>query len=135
MDAECVPNGENRRRRLVVLVVEDEVLVRAAAAEQLRGIGYAVIEAADASQALQVLQSRIRVDLVFTDVTMPGLLDGADLARVVLIEYPATKVVLTSGKRRDESDLERVPILYKPYAFTELERVIAQLIGKPDDVQ
>jgi two-component system, response regulator PdtaR len=135
MDAECVPNGENRRRRLVVLVVEDEVLVRAAAAEQLRGIGYAVIEAADASQALQVLQSRIRVDLVFTDVTMPGLLDGADLARVVLIEYPPTKVVLTSGKRRDEADLERLPILYKPYAFAELERLIAELIGKPDNVQ
>ncbi len=133
MDAAGVPNGDHHpRRRLVILVVEDEVLVRTAAAFQLRSLGYTVLEAGNASQALEVLQSRMRIDLVFTDVMMPGLLDGADLARVVLSEYPAIRIMLTSGAARHGPDLEKLPMLHKPYAFDELARRVAELIGEPD---
>jgi CheY-like chemotaxis protein len=132
MDAGCVPNGESHRRRLIVLVVEDEVLVRAAAAQQLRSAGYAVLEASDTSQALEVLQSRIQIHLVFTDVMMPGLLDGADLARVVLSEYPTTKVIMTSGTAWHSSDLAELPVLRKPYTFDGLQRIVEESIGKPD---
>ena len=132
MDVACVPDGNGHRRRLVVLVVEDEVLVRAAAADQLRRLGYTVIEANNASQALEVLQSRIQIHLVFTDVMMPGVLDGADLARVVLAEYPAIKVVMTSGVTGNTPDLATLPLLRKPYSADELKRLVEQLIGKPD---
>ena len=127
----CVPDGNSHRPRLVVLIVEDEVLVRTAAALQLRGLGYTVIEAGDAAQAVAALQSRIRIHLVFTDITMPGLLDGADLARVVLSDYPATKVVMTSGVANTAPDLEALPVLHKPYSFDELRRLVEQLIGRP----
>ena len=125
-------NGDSHRRRLTILVVEDEVLVRAAAAQQLRGVGYVVIEAADASQALQALQSKMQIDLVFTDLMMPGLLDGSDLVRVLLGEYPNIKVLVTSGAMSIVSGAGTLPMLHKPYLFEELERVIEQLIGKPD---
>jgi len=132
MDTACVPDGNSHRRPRVILVVEDEVLVRTAAAHQLRGLGYTVIEAGDAAQALEALQSRLEIHLVFTDITMPGLLDGTDLARVVLNEYPQTKVVMTSGVTRSTPDLAALPLLYKPYTFDELRRLIEHLIGKPD---
>ena len=132
MDVAGVPEGNNHRRSLVILVVEDEVLIRAAAAHQLRSLGYTVIEAGNASQALEVLQSRIQIHLVFTDIMMPGLLDGTDLARVVLSEYPTIKVVMTSGVTGRARDLEQLPVLHKPYSFDELQRVVEQLIGKPE---
>jgi CheY-like chemotaxis protein len=132
MDAAGVPEENGHRRRLVILIVEDEVLVRTAAAHQLRSLGYTVIEAGDAAQALAALQSSIQIHLVFTDITMPGLLDGADLARVVLSDYPATKVMMTSGVVGSAPDLNTLPLLHKPYSFDELRRVVEQLIGKPD---
>jgi len=132
MDAACVPDGNSHKRHLVILIVEDEVLVRTAAALQLRSAGYTVIEAGDAAQALTALQSRIHVHLVFTDSMMPGLLDGADLARVVLSEYPETKVMMTSGVVGSAPDLSTLPLLHKPYSFDELRRVVEHLIGKPE---
>jgi CheY-like chemotaxis protein len=132
MDAACVLDGHTHQRRIVILVVEDEVLVRSAACHHLRTLGYAVIEAGNAAQALEVLQSRVQIHLVFTDITMPGLLDGADLARVVLSEYPATKVVMTSGVARTNPGLEALPVLHKPYSFDELRIVVEQAIGRPD---
>jgi CheY-like chemotaxis protein len=132
MNAAGVPDGNSHRRRLVILVVEDEVLVRTAAAHQLRDLGYTVIEARDAAQALEALQSRLQIHLVFTDVMMPGLLDGADLARVVLNEYPKTRVVMTSGVTGRAPDLATLPLLHKPYSFDELRHLVEQLIGKAD---
>jgi CheY-like chemotaxis protein len=132
MDAAGVPDENGHKRRLVILLVDDEVLVRTAAAHHLRSLGYTVIEAGDAAQALAALQSRIKIHLLFTDVTMPGLLDGADLARVALCDYPETKVVMTSGVVRTARDLETLPLLHKPYSFDELERLIEELIGKPE---
>jgi DNA-binding NtrC family response regulator len=79
-----------------VLVVEDDALVRLDLAEELRARGVAVIEAADAQQATKVLESG-RVDLVFSDVQMPGAMDGFGLAAWVWLRRPGVKVMLTSG--------------------------------------
>lgn len=87
-----------RRNKATILVVEDEILIRAAASEELREQGYAVIEAASADEALLVLQAPIRVDVVVTDVKMPGALDGIDLARHVRATFPFMKVVIVSGQ-------------------------------------
>jgi two-component system, response regulator PdtaR len=86
---------------LTVLVVEDDVLVRLTAAEYLRETGDSVIEAANAAEALAVLTSGQEVDVIFTDVKMPGPMDGLMLARCVRKHHPGTEVLVTSGKGDD----------------------------------
>jgi CheY-like chemotaxis protein len=89
--------GQAARTDRAVLVVEDEVLVRLMIAEELRSAGYEVIEAATADQALDVLAHISDVSIVISDIRMPGSMDGVEFARLVRSEYPATRIVLTSG--------------------------------------
>jgi CheY-like chemotaxis protein len=81
-----------------VLVVEDDILVRLTIADHLRGAGYIVFEAPNAAEAAAVFASGERVDVMFTDVQMPGAMDGLMLARWVQEHYPGTPVLVTSGK-------------------------------------
>jgi CheY-like chemotaxis protein len=83
---------------LAVLFVEDDVLVRLTAAEYLRAAGYRVIEAANAAEAIEIFASGEPVDGVFTDVQMPGAMDGLMLARWVRKHHPDIEVLVTSGK-------------------------------------
>jgi CheY-like chemotaxis protein len=85
-------------RQRVILVVEDEILVRLTAADYLRDAGYSVIEAANAAEALEIFASGEAVDVVFTDVQMPGAMDGSMLARWVHEYHPDTEVLVTSGQ-------------------------------------
>jgi CheY-like chemotaxis protein len=80
-----------------ILVVEDEVLVRMAIADNLRGAGFTVFEASNAHEALEVLRHSSDVRLVFSDIRMPGSMDGAKFAGLIRSEYPTIKIVLTSG--------------------------------------
>ena len=125
------PAGETADRRRAILVVEDEVLVRAAAAEHLRDAGYVVTEAADAAEAVRILGAERSIDLVFSDVNMPGEMDGNGLARWVLRSRSGTKVLLTSGAGRtggmDHAD--GMAWLAKPYRFSDLERRVRELLG------
>src|SRR5438874_384004 len=77
------PGQEAKPAPTTILVVEDEVLVRMLIADQLRNAGYSVIEAADADEALALLAHTFNVNVVLSDVQMPGSLDGAGLARIV----------------------------------------------------
>ena len=81
-------------------MVEDEILVRAVAAANLRDCGFDVVEAGNADEAIRVLQAGIRVDIVFSDVNMPGSLDGFGLALWLRRERPDLKFILTSGRHR-----------------------------------
>lgn len=81
----------------IVLVVEDEVFIRFDVADMLRDDGFEVIEAGDAKQALDALNSGARIDLVFSDVHMPGPMNGMGLASHVLENHPGLPVILTSG--------------------------------------
>jgi CheY-like chemotaxis protein len=83
--------------RPVVLVVEDEVFIRFDVADILRNGGFDVIEACDAAQALIALQSAEKIDLVFSDIQMPGAMNGLDLATHILGHHPGLPVILTSG--------------------------------------
>ena len=118
----------------VILVVEDDVLVRSMAAAFLRECGFDVIEANGADEAIRVLQAEIRVDIVFSDIQMPGSMDGFGLARWMRRERPWLKVILTSGAARtakEAGDLcETGPILAKPYDHAELERHIRALLAR-----
>lgn len=81
----------------IVLLVEDESLVRMDVAHQLRTSGFTVIEAVDGQEALQVLESALRVDMVITDLRMPRL-DGAELVRKIRSHYSHLPVFMTAGQ-------------------------------------
>lgn len=81
----------------LVLVVEDEVLIRIAAADHLRHCGFKVVEASNAAEAQELILAGLAVDLVFSDVTMPGQMDGIALAQWLHEHLPGVPVVLTSG--------------------------------------
>jgi|SRR5579872_2955899 len=84
-----------------VLVVEDEVLLRLVISEYLRDCGYRVIEAADAEEAVQVLeQSRLDIDVLFTDIELPGTMDGFALAQWTRSNRPGLEVILTGSVPR-----------------------------------
>ena len=80
-----------------ILVVEDEVLVRLMVAEQLRDADFHVVEAANADEALDVLQFTADVALIVTDIRMPGSMDGVGLAKAVRSTFPQIRIVLTSS--------------------------------------
>jgi CheY-like chemotaxis protein len=117
-----------------ILVVEDEILVRTVIAAYLRDCGFDVVEAGNADEAVRVLEAGIRIDIVFSDVNMPGSMDGFGLAQWVRRERPWLKVILTSGATRtakEAGDLcERGPVLAKPYDHAELERHIRALLAR-----
>jgi DNA-binding response OmpR family regulator len=127
-------NKDNQADAPTVLVVEDEVLVRMATAEYLRECGYRVFEAGSGDEAVAVLQTDIRVDVVFTDVTMPGTLNGFGLAQWVRRERPGVRVILTSGVTRTAQEAQDLcahgPLMDKPYDHTEVERRIQALLGR-----
>jgi PAS domain S-box-containing protein len=117
--AQPLPRGAGQR----VLVVEDNSGVRRVVARQLRDLGYRVVECDGPSAALDVLQSE-RIDLLFTDIVMPGGLDGVELARLARERWPALKVVLTSGFPQSRLDRESaagdIALLSKPYRKEDL---------------
>jgi len=116
-----------------ILVVEDEVLIRMAVSDYLRECGFHVVEAGNAEEAIAVLKSDTTVDIVFSDVNMPGSLDGFGLAQWIRRERPQLKVILTSGVTRKAKEAgtlcEHGPLLAKPYHHGELERQIRQLLA------
>ena len=81
-----------------VLVAEDEILVRTVIAAYLRDCGFDVVEAGNADEAVRVLEAGTRVDIVFSDVNMPGRLDGFGLAQWLRRKRPGLKIILTSGR-------------------------------------
>jgi CheY-like chemotaxis protein len=110
----------------MVLVVEDNPRVRRTVLRQLHELGYRSSECESAAAALAVLQ-RQRIDLLFTDIVMPGGLDGVGLAHLAGERWPTLKIVLTSGFPRDRLDTNGDPrLLSKPYSKQELASVPAE---------
>jgi DNA-binding response OmpR family regulator len=118
-----------------VLVVEDEVLIRLVIADYLRECGYRVHEAANADEAVAVLEApEVEVHLVFSDVIMPGSMDGFGLARWVRANHPRVDVVLTSGIDRSAEIAgtlcEAGPLVDKPYEPQGVVDRIKQLLAR-----
>ena len=118
-----------------VLVVEDELLLRMGVADYLRDCGYHVVEADNGDEAVSVLESDARIDVVFTDITMPGTLNGFGLAQWVRRERPEVRVILTSGISRTAQEARDLcahgPLVAKPYDYGEVERHIRALLARP----
>jgi CheY-like chemotaxis protein len=116
-------------RRPVVLIVEDEFLLRMDAAEAIGAAGFEVIEAANADQAIEVLEARRDITVVFTDIQMPCSMDGLKLARAVRGRWPPIKIIATSGHLHvSETDLpEGGRFLPKPYSLAQVTGVLREL--------
>jgi len=117
-------------QRPVVLVVEDENLVRMSALEMVQEAGFEAIAASDADEAIRILESRGDIRAVFTDIQMPGSMDGLRLARVVRDRWPPVALIVTSGQTMvPESDLPTGGrFLQKPYAPMQIKATLQQLI-------
>ncbi len=98
-----------------ILVVEDDSSLRFVICEVLREGDLEVVEVANADAALRYLETIDSIDLVFTDVNMPGSMDGIELAHAVNENFPEVKVVVTSG-RPPPAPLDSIPFIPKPYA-------------------
>lgn len=111
-----------------ILIVEDREPVRKFAARCLENTGMNILEAEDAATARKVLKSR-RVDLLFTDILMPGDMDGYELANWTRRQYPDTKILLTTAMENENSKKSEskhsFPLLQKPYSKNELTEMIA----------
>jgi CheY-like chemotaxis protein len=116
-------------KRSVVLVVEDDFLLRMDAAQVIGAAGFEVIEAANADQAIAFLEARPDISVVFTDIQMPGSMDGLKLARAVRGRWPPIKIVATSGRLNvGETDLpEGGRFLPKPYSPAQVTGMLREL--------
>ncbi len=114
--------------RRTILVVEDNADVRRVAVSLLEQLGYRAIEVETAAAALDVIASGKHIDLVFSDVVLPGAADGLALARTLAEGYPHIPVVLTTGYTKVFDADPEFPVLRKPYQISMLGRVIHEAL-------
>ena len=116
-----------------ILVAEDEVLIRMDVVEQLEAQGYEVIEACNAHEALDALTGAAHVDLLFTDVNMPGDLDGIALAHEVSRRWPKAGIIVTSGKKTIAPDQlpGQTRFYSKPYMADTIHTAIREMLDIP----
>ena len=125
-DAAPEPDAD---RKPVALVVEDEILVRSVIAAYLRDVGFVVVEAGNGAEAKQLLAAHSEIEIVFSDIQMPGG-DGLALADWIGEHCKGVPVLLTSG----ESDARRKagprPFIPKPYVFLQVEKRLRELLAQ-----
>jgi CheY-like chemotaxis protein len=123
--------GLSESRRPVVLIVEDEFLLRMNAVDMIAAAGFEAIEASNADEAIEILENRLDITVVFTDIQMPGSMDGLKLAQAVRGRWPPIKIVATSGHVNvSETDLPAGGrFLPKPYSPHEVTGVLRELIA------
>jgi PAS domain S-box-containing protein len=119
-----------------VLVVEDDDRVRRLTAARLKELGYRVLEASHGAAALDLLKAAPEVEIVFSDLVMPGGMTGFDLARQVRERYPNMRLLLTSGYSADlmsQADIAQLDlqVLRKPYRQAELARAFRAALNRP----
>jgi CheY-like chemotaxis protein len=119
-------------KRPVVLIVEDEFLLRMDAVDMIEAAGFDVVDAANADEAIAILESRFDITVVFTDIQMPGSMDGLKLAQAVRGRWPPIKIIATSGRVSvTEEDLpEGGRFLAKPYSPTQVTGVLRELTAE-----
>jgi CheY-like chemotaxis protein len=126
---ESIPSGQaDTKAQVTVLIVEDHFWTRYMAAEYFRGSGYRVIEANNADEAVSVLASGSPVDVVFSDIGMPGSMDGLALADWIAQRSPGLPLILTSGRRPAVLPANCRCFFVKPCSLADVEREIRGLV-------
>lgn len=117
----------------VVLVVEDDWLLRLIAVEVVEEAGFVAVEAANADEAILVLESRADIAVIFTDVDMPGTMDGLKLSHAVRLRWPPIKIIIVSGKTRlNDADLpSETRFFSKPYSVPGMISELRSLVAPP----
>ena len=115
-----------------VLVVEDEMMLRMRAVDIVEDAGFTSIEAVNADEALAILESRSDIDLLFTDIQMPGSMDGLKLAHAVHERWPSIKIILVSGKLTptDAEKPIRSRFFGKPLQVKQMIAEMQEMIGQ-----
>jgi CheY-like chemotaxis protein len=116
---------------VVVLVVEDEMLLRMRAVDMVEDAGFTSVEAVDADEAVAILESRSDIALMFTDIQMPGSMDGLQLAHTVHKRWPPIKIMLVSGQLKPaNADIPANSRFYgKPLEAKEMTAELQRMIG------
>ncbi len=114
---------------IAILIAEDEVLIRMAAADYFRDQGIEVIEASSAAQALKKAKGRTKLCALFTDVEMPGFMNGIALAHSVREWFPGAVIVICSGKTLPYRDAlpDGARFIAKPYSTDDLKLIAEEL--------
>jgi CheY-like chemotaxis protein len=119
--------------RIAVLVVEDEPITRMDVVEQLEEGGFRVFEAPNADKAIKILEENPVISVLFTDVDMPGSMDGLKLAAAVRDRWPPIKIVVASGLRK--INLDALPVnsrfFSKPYNVNEIAATMRSMLQRP----
>jgi DNA-binding NtrC family response regulator len=115
-----------------VLIVEDEVLIRMSAAATLEDAGFRVLEAGSSAEALQTLLANKDIDVLMTDVQLPGEMDGLDLVALVHRFHPGIRAIVVSGNTSaaDASNAGAIGFLPKPYMAHSLVGALNELVAR-----
>jgi CheY-like chemotaxis protein len=117
--------------KAVVLVVENEAIIRMDAVQIVEDAGFAAVDACNADEAIKVLEARRDIRAVFTDINMPGSMDGLKLARAIRGRWPLVHLIVTSGLK--VPSLEQLPanawFLRKPYSSEHVMAALHELLG------
>jgi CheY-like chemotaxis protein len=115
-----------------VLIVEDESLVRMGAISSIEDAGLVVYEAASADEAISLLERHREIRLIFTDIHMPGSMDGIKLAHYVRGRWPPVKIIVTSGqiKPRSEDLPSDAVFIGKPYRSQDIAQKISEMLAE-----
>ena len=119
--------------RPTILVVEDEFLIRLDTVDRLEEAGFVVIEAGDADEAIHILETSTEIRVLFTDVEMPGSMDGFALARIARNRWPPIEIIVASGRRKPEETFlpERSQFFGKPYDWPNLMSALHRIVDQP----
>jgi two-component system, response regulator PdtaR len=122
--------GHADSHAVTILLIEDEALIRMATAAMLEDAGYCVLEGQDADAALEALCAHPEIDIVITDVQMPGKIDGLKLAQIIGQDYPRIQTVVTSGRASlsEARQCGAKKFLPKPYTADAIQSVVQAVI-------
>ena len=123
--------GNSKNQSAAVLVVEDEPMIRMDTASFLEAAGFAVYEADNAAEAIRLLELHDEIRLIFTDINMPGSMDGLALAHYVRGRWPPLKIIVTSGYRKVRGNDLPVGALFigKPYHPERIAHKMKELVA------
>jgi len=137
------PAGDlvSARRHKTILVVDDDDLVRKSVVNQINSLGYSTIEASGPAEALEIIAGTEPFDLLFSDIVMPGPIDGVELAKLARERRSGLKIMLTSGfpdlknGRSAADSCEQWQILKKPYRRSDLQHALQGILGEDEPHQ